>query len=412
MPSYHRPSTRRFSSWLMLLSMLLSLCPALALADTPKLSHLAHQKLSAAQEFLLQEQWPQADMALEGVVREFTQEPYALALAWQMRGFLFNETGRREKALEAFDKALGLDSLDRASSSQVLANTAQILVLLERRDEAAQRMAAWLDQADTISSEERVRAAWVFYEAGHYDTAALHLKAALQETKQAGSRPRDEWYDMLLSALHHGGQYAEMVRWLPEVMEQRPNDKRSWQQLAAAHLGLNQERQAAAVLTAGYHKGVFDQPQDIVQVVRMLRQAKAPHLGARILEQALNEGRIPATQENLNLLADTWLQAREIRKTAATLIQKAEHHENCATRLRIGRLFMQIEDWNAAVEQLGHATGTRCAEVRPDALLLLGMTKYHQGRLNEARATFVQARGEPKTRAKAENWLRIIGAEG
>jgi tetratricopeptide (TPR) repeat protein len=405
-----------FSSRLMLLCILLTFCltfcPSFALADTPTVSHAAHQKLNAAQELLLQEKWTQADASLEEVVREYTREPCALALAWQMRGFLFNETGRREKALEAFDKALGLNSLDEASRLRVLANTAQILVLLGRHDEAAGRMTAWLDQADVVPPEQRVRAAWVFFEAERYEAAASHLKTAIQESLQTGAKPSAEWSDMLLAALHHGGQYAEMIRRLPGIMEQRPDDKRYWQQLAAAHLGLNQERQAAAVLTAGHHKGLFDHPQDIVQVARMLRQAKAPHLGAGVLEQALSAGRIPATLDNLNLLAETWLQAREIRKAAATLIRKAEHAENCATRLRIGRLFMQIEDWNAATEQLGHATGTRCAEVRPEALLLLGMAEYYQGRLEEARSAFVQARGEPQTRERAENWLRIIGAEG
>jgi tetratricopeptide (TPR) repeat protein len=195
-------------------------------------------------------------------------------------------------------------------------------------------------------------------------------------------------------------------------MEQRPNDKRLWQHLAATHLELKQERQAAAVLAAGHHKGVFDQPQDIVQVARMLCQAKAPHLGARILEQALNDGRIPATAQNLDLLTDTWLQAREILQAANVLIRKAGLGEDCATRLRIGRLFMQIEDWNAAAEQLEHATGTRCAEVRPNALLLLGMARYHQGRLEEARATFAQASQEPKVRRQAEIWLEGMRSGG
>ncbi len=400
---------------LAILCMLLAFCPALALAqaDKPTVSRAAHQKLGAAQTLLLQENWTQADAVLAEVVREFAHEPYALALAWRMRGFLFNETGRPEKALEAFDKALELDSLDNASRLQVLADTAQMLVLLERHDDAARRMSAWLDQIDIVSPQQRVRAAWIFYEAGRYDTAALHLKAAVQETKQAGSRPRDEWYDMLLAALYHGGQYEELIRQLLEVMEQRPTDKRYWQQLAAAqlaatHLGLNRERQAAAVLAAGYHKGVFDQPEDLVQAAQMLRQAKAPHLGARILEQALSDGRIPATAQNLDLLADTWLQAREIQKAAAVLIQKIAHGEDCATRLRIGRLFMQIEDWSAAAQHLEHAAGAGCAVVRPDALLLLGMARYHQGRLEEARATFAQARQEPKVRRQAEIWLEGI----
>ncbi|WP_161788464.1 tetratricopeptide repeat protein [Desulfonatronum thiodismutans] len=389
-----------------------TLCPDSVFASQPTVSHAAHQQLSAAQDLLHAEQWAEADVLLEGFLQEFHREPYALALAWQMRGFLFSETDHREKALEAFDKALELDSLDEASRLRVLANTAQILELLGRHDEAVRRMTVWLDQADVIAPEQRVRTAWIYFEAERYEAAARHLKMAIQESLQAGTSPVAEWYDMLLAALHHGGQYAEMIRWLPGIMEQWPTDKRYWQQLAAAHLQLNQERQAAAVLTAGHHKGVFDQPQDILQVARMLRQAEAPFLGAGILEQALNNGRIPPTEDNLNLLADTWVQAREIRKAATTLVRKVEQSEDCATRLRIGRLFAQIEDWSAVAEQMEHATGTRCAEVRPEALLLLGMAAFHQGRLEEARATFAQAKEEPKVRRQAELWLEGIRSGG
>lgn len=381
-------------------------------SDKPTISQSAHQKLSAAQDLLHGERWSEAGVLLEGFVHEFEREPYALALAWQMRGFLFSATERHEKALEAFDKALGLDSLDEASRLLTLVNTAQILAVLHRHDEAARRMKTWLEQAAVITPEQRVRAGWVFYEAQHYKTAADHLKTALQETVQAGGKPAPEWYDMLLAALHHDGQYAEMVRRLPGIIEQQPTDKRYWQQLAAAHLQLKQECQAAAVLTAGYHKGVFDQPQDILQVARMLRQAKAPHLGARVLDQALNDGRIPATSQNLELLADTWLQAWEIRNAAKALIRKVESDENCSARLRIGRLFMQIEDWSAAAKHLDHAAQDRCATEKPDALLLLGMAAFHQGRLDEARKAFVLAKDQPKVRRQAEIWLESIRSGG
>ncbi|TVR01245.1 MAG: hypothetical protein EA399_02280 [Desulfovibrionales bacterium] len=409
-----RCSIRTIAALAFILWLAITTFPAEASAsnDAPTISHGAHQKLSAAQDLLHAEKWSDADALLEGFLQEFRQEPFALALAWQMRGFLFSETDRHEEALEAFDKALDLDSLDEASRLRVLANTALILVLLGRHDEASRRMSAWLDQADVVAPEQWVRAAWVFFEAERYEAAARHLKTAIQELLQAGSKAPLEWYDMLLAALHHDGQYAEMIRLLPGIMEQRPNDKRYWQQLAAAHLQLNQERRAAAVLAAGHHKGVFNQPQDIIQVTQMLRQAETPHLGARILEQALNNGQLRSTKDNLNLLADAWLQAREIQKAATILVQKVEQSEDCATRLRIGRLFVQIEDWSAAAGQLEHATGARCAEVRPDALLLLGMAAFHQGRMEEARKTFTQAREEPRVRLQAEIWLEGIGSGG
>lgn len=400
----------------MLLSASMAVAPAHA-SERPTVSQAAHQKLSEAQDLLHQSKWAEAESLLEGLAGDFSDEPYVLALAWQMRGYLYHETGRYERALLAFDEILAADVPDADLRQQALYNSAQLFVQVNRQAEAVSRIESWMEQASPLAPEQRARVAWIYFGAEQYQNAADHLKAALREAG-GGSRPASPtasdgsqevaWLEMLAAVLHHGEQYEELTRWLPRLITRRPMDKGHWLQLAGAYLRLDDQRQAAAVLSAGYHKGVFQSADDIIRLARLYCQAGVPRKGARILEEALESGRVQPSEEHQELLANAWLQAREARRAACALGQKARNGGDCKTHLRAGRLLMQVEDWSGAREHLESATRGRCERTRAEALLLLGMAAYHEGRIEEARDAFVLAREIPEQRRQAESWLEVL----
>lgn len=402
------PARAARSMLIVLFFVLSSPCVALSQGDQKGLSAADHQQLSAAQALLQGEKWDEADRLLEKVTGQPTATPLARALAWQMRGFLYHSTNKVDKAYQAYEQALALDVLDQEARSQLLSNTAQLLSLLGRHKEAAGRVNQWLGQAGTLTADDRVRAASVLFESGRYADAATQLKTAIKSTADS----KDEWSEMLLAALHHGRQFAELTQWLPQRIAKQPGDKRLWQHLALAHQQLKEDRQAAAVLLAGYESRVFDRPEEIVVVVQALRRADSPLLGARVLEEALRTGRLAADLGHLDLLAETWLQAREMRQAASALTRRAELGDSCARRLRIGRLYLHVEDWPAAHDHLERAAQGGCVHTRPESLLLLGQIHYQAGQLQKARQAFLLARDIPPSRQRAESWLKVLEERG
>ncbi|PTN38777.1 tetratricopeptide repeat protein [Desulfonatronum sp. SC1] len=388
----------------MFLSVSMTVSIALASEDRPTVSHAAHQKLTAAQELLHHSKWTEAESLLEKFVREEAHEPYAQALAWQMLGYLFHETGRHDRALEAFDRVLAGDGLDAPLRQQVLYNSAQLLVQASRPAEAVKRIEAWMEQAGSLSPEQRARVAWIYFGSERHQAAVMHLEAAIRET----TTPENAWLEMLVAALHHDEQYEKLTRWLPRLITRNPEDGRYWLQLAGVYLRLDDQRQAAAVLSAAYHKGLFQTSEDIVRLARMYVQAGAPRKAAHLLEEGMENGRVAVNAEHQELLANAWLQARETRRAACALGQKARNGGDCKTHLRAGRLLMQVEDWSGAREHLELATQGRCERTRAEALLLLGMAAYHEGRMEEARDAFVLAREIPEQRRQAESWLEVL----
>ncbi|GAB6057558.1 tetratricopeptide repeat protein [Desulfonatronum parangueonense] len=410
------PSRRSALGWLRVRSaMCLALLLWVFLAITatpasgrPTIPHDAHQQLSAAQELLQNQKWTEAEAHLDRFVKEFKDEPYAQALGWQMLGYLFHETGRHGRALEAFDLVLAADGLDAELRQQVLYNSAQLLVQANRPAEAVSRIETWMKQAGPLVPEQRVRVAWIYYGAQRYKAAIEHLEVAIRET----GAPEIAWIEMLVAALHHDEQYQALTRWLPRLIARNPQDNRPWLQLAGAYLQLNEQRRAAGVLSAGHYQGVFKTSEDVVRLAQMYVQAGVPHKAGRLLEQAMESGRVPSSVEHQELLANAWLHARETRRAAHVLGRKANGSGDCEIHFRAGRLLMQVEDWGAAKEHLEPAAQGRCGRVRAEALMFLGMAAYHEGRLCQARDAFTQAREIPEQRRQAEFWLEVLRRAG
>ncbi len=375
-----------------------------AQGEQPTVSQNAHQRLEAARGLLQGGQWNEAERLLQAFAAEFSHEPYAMAVAWQMHGYVLTETGRHQGALASFEKALALNSQDGELQQQLRYNTAQILLLLNRPGEAVQRIESWLQEIDSLTAEQRVQVASIYYGAGRYRQAADHLERAVDGVRN----PRDEWLEMLVAALHHSGNYASLARRLPVLLERHPQEKRYWEQLAAVYLQLKRYRQAASVLSTAHHMGLFQDSADIIRLAQLYRQAGVPRMACEILQNALNEGRISLSYENYELLANGWLQAREKRRAAHALQQKIRIRDTCKGRIRLGQLFMELEDWPAASEQLKGATAERCGEARDKALLLLGIASYHAGHMEDARKAFAQAREKSGLRRQAENWLNVL----
>lgn len=389
----------------LLVAALLCLAGAVpAVPAEPSVSARAHEALSEAQHLLQEEQWQDAERALAAVIERFADEPYALAAAWQMRGYLYSEKDRPQEALRAYDRVLELEVRDPVMTQQVRYNSAQLLMSLDRYAEAIQRIDAWVAAAENIKPEQRVQAAWIYFGAQAYATAAGHLEQAIE----AAPQPAESWYQMLLAIYQNAQDQAALKKWLPVVIEAYPHNKSYWQLLSSVYLHLQEDRRAVATLSAAYHNGLLTEGQDLLHMARLYLYAGVPHKAARTLQDALRSQKISASAANFELLADSWLQARENSAAVAALERALAAGGGPVVSLKLGRLLVQEEQWAEAREHLQQAAGTEEGRIGGEALLLLGMAAYQDGRPADARAAFTRAREYSGVRRQADNWLTYL----
>ncbi len=71
-------------------------------------------------------------------------------------------------------------------------------------------------------------------------------------------------------------------------------------------------------------------------------------------------------------------------------------------------MLIQLEHWSEAIEYLESAIGKQCKKQKEEALFLLGMAAYHEGKFAQAHQAFHQARKCPKLSRQADNWLEMV----
>ncbi len=385
----------------------LAMWPATA-ASQPALSPPAHKALSAVHELLQEDRRAEAELAIEEVLARFAEKPLAVATARQLQGFLFYETGRAEPALEAFDAALAHDALPPETRRQLLYNTAQLLLELERPQAAVARIEAWLATdgagADTPTPRERTQAAWIYLAAQRYRPAIDHLLAAIA----AAEEPEEAWYRLLINAGQGAEDWPALRRWLGEIVARYPDNKQYWQQLASVHLQLGEEKKAAAALGTAHHNNLLNQPEEILRLVRLRLFTGVPQQAAVALQQALSDGRVPATAANYELLADSWQLAKEEEQAIAALRQALEQDGGPPVALKLGRLLIHRDAWQDALPHLQRASTSKAEKIQGEAWLLLGMAHYQQEALAEARSAFQRAAKITAFRRQADNWLQHL----
>lgn len=132
---------------------------------------------------------------------------------------------------------------------------------------------------------------------------------------------------------------------------------------------------------------------------------------AELLAKDLAEGRIERSREACELLANTWMQLRELNRAVEPLGCAADQSGDGNLDMRIAQIHAELEDWKEAAAALGKAIEKGGLDQPGLAHLLLGIALFNLGDMSDAEMSFQQASMYEKTRRSAGQWLRHIANE-
>ena len=119
-------------------------------------------------------------------------------------------------------------------------------------------------------------------------------------------------------------------------------------------------------------------------------------------------GRIDSTLEMLNMLVDAWILAQESEKAESVFNEIINSYNDEESRLRLGQLHIENEDWNKAVDVLNIELETEDTTLISKINLLLGIALFNLENIAEARESFNQALSDKTTQEQAKWWLDHI----
>jgi tetratricopeptide (TPR) repeat protein len=330
--------------------------------------------------------------------------PFERALVYRLQAHLAYFAGDYAAARERFEAVLAEKILPVRDDNRIRFNIAQLYAASQQWPEvitALDRWARYVEAQDSFA---------------YYLRAVAHfqrdeLDAALADARQAvelSSEPMESWLQ-LLAALHSQKEdFASAIPILEQLVVRFPTKKQYWIQLALTYGAVQDYPRAFAVQMLAYRQALLKEDKELGRLARVSLHQNVPYQAAEVLEKGLAEGAIPRDSEALELLANSWIAAREYERSLAPLRQAAELAQNGNLFVRLGQVYMQREAWQEAAEVLQQAIAKGDLKDPGNADLLLGISYYNDHRVDQARASFARARRHDSTREAAERWITLV----
>lgn len=372
-------------------------------ADEYLLSEKTYKALNSAQDLMEAEQYQQAGQKLDALLGSTKSGSYDQAVVLQTIGYLYSAQEQYKKAADAFEKALAANALPEQVTHNLRFNLAQLLIADGQYKRGIALMETWLGKADKVENRVYVMLASAYYRLDNYKKVVDYISKAIKNDADA----KEDWYRMLLSAHMNLKHYKSAMQVLETLITQYPYKKVYWDQLAALYLQQKKEVSALAVKMLAQRLDMGD-ADTLLNICNMYRYLEIPYKAGVLLEKGIADGVIPASFDNLQKLADSWLAAREADKAITVFQKMLSKDDSGATQLKLGQVYIAQEQWQPALEVLSDASAKLQGEEQGKAILLLGMAYFHLNQLTDAKAAFSKAISYKEQSRQAGQWLRHI----
>jgi tetratricopeptide (TPR) repeat protein len=371
--------------------------------DEYLLTEKTYNALNEAQEMMANEQYRQAGQRLNQLLTQTEEGSYDRAVVQQTIGYLYSEQEQYNRAAGAFEKALSADALPEDVTHNLRYNLAQILIADGQYQRGIGLMERWLANEAKPQNSVYVLLASAYYRLDNHSKVIEYIRTAIKNDPD----PKEDWYRMQLSAHMSLRQYKSAINVLEILIPRYPHRKVYWDQLAALYQEQDKEFTSLAVRMLADRLDLGD-AETLVNLADMYRYLRVPYKSGKLLQKAMDDGIIRSDFKHLQKLADSWMAAREQELAAKTLSRMLSMDSSGETHLRLGQVYVSMEQWQQAIDVLNQALERLEGSKQGRVHLLLGTSHFYLSQLEQAKASFGRAIAYENLSSQAGQWLRHI----
>jgi len=400
---------RRGAAALAILAVVGATGVASAQRGTVAMREAVYEKLSRAQLAVEAEDWDRAFDALGDVERMKDLDAHEAAQLHSAYGYAYFARQMYPESIAAYEKVLLQEDLAEALAASTRYTLAQLWFHQEDYGKAAGHLERWLAGAENPGPEPYVLMGQASYQLGRPEEAVAHVRRAIAVAGERNLPIRENWYALLRAFYHELEDYPRLVEVL-EILVTRFPGKEYWLHLSSAYGQLGDETRQLAAYEAADAQGFLVTNQERLLLAQLLLQAEVPHRAGLVLAAGLEDGTIEGTARNWRLLSQAWTLAQEHRRSIEALTRAAALSDDGELDARIAQGHAMLDDWESAVAAARVALD-KGVESPHELRIMIGMSLFELGRLDEAEAAFAAARRTPEGRETAVQWLTYIEAE-
>ncbi|MCH8082705.1 MAG: tetratricopeptide repeat protein [Myxococcales bacterium] len=332
--------------------------------------------------------------------------PYERALVYRMLAHIAYGANDLEVAIEYFVLFLDEEMLPIRDEARVRYNIAQLYAQLQQWQEAIDWLNRWLRYTENPDPGGFYLMGIAYFQLEDFDAAIAQSKKAVRFRPN----PKEPWIRLLAALYAQKEDYKNAAPVLEELVLRFPK-KAYWVQLSLIYGAHENYRRSLSVQQVAYAQGFLTEDNELRRLARSYLYHELPYPAAQVLEKALEDGTIEPDSEAFELLANSWIAAREYQRSLDPLRSAAKLSEDGNLYVRLGQVHMQSESWSEASALLEKALEKGGLKDLGNAELLLGIAYYNGAQVARARSSFLRARKHDSTRKAASRWITHLDTE-
>ena len=286
----------------------------------------------------------------------------------------------------------------------------QLLLFDEEPQLAIAHLEIWLRHTDNPRATELSMLGYTYLQLERYVEAAEVLERAIA----LSDLPLPQWMELLAFAYVRSGRADEGIALLEQLIVDQPDQARWWAQLANIYLLLEDiPKGTAGIYIAGLVEDLeYQDSKRLASLFIALNMpADAASLLAAAIEKSSASGQPAADFEDLMLIAEMWVLAREKEKAIQAFEQAAASQADGEPYLKIAQLLLQWENYTAAQTALSRALQLYGDEPPPQVLYLLSIVEINLHDLESAQDLLVRLEGDENYSERARRLQQYIQSQ-
>ena len=349
---------------------------------------------------------PQEGLAILNKLNMRRLNPFERALIHRLKAYVSYASGDHAGMIESFRDVLAEEVMSLDADNKIRFNIVQLHASLQQWQEAIDALEVWFRYVEDPHPLSYYLMGIAYYQLGNMDSAIQHTETAIDMNPE----PPEGWLQLLTALYIQKEDYASATPLLEELVA-RFSKKPYWVQLSLIYGARDNYRHSLAVQQIAYLQGMLSEDKELRRLARSYLYRDLPYPAARVLEKGLEEETIEADTKAYELLANSWIAAREYDRSLPPLQTAADRSENGNLFVRLGQVYLQREQWDEATVWLQRGIERGDLDKPGNAHLLLGIAYYNDQRVARARSSFARARRHDSTRVQAERWITHIENE-
>ncbi|TKB48234.1 hypothetical protein FCL40_12855 [Ferrimonas sediminicola] len=312
--------------------------------------------------------------------------------------------GKTAEALKYLQLAVDADVLGGTDQAQAMRLLADLRMQEKQYKKALADYEKWM--AFTCKEDKNVylRMGQAQYELKQYNKVIpLADKAIALESK-----PNKNAYVLKMGSYYESKQYPKAAKVVETMVELFPSESKLWVQLAQMYLLSEDYKKALYTMDVAYRQDLFEKPSHYKMLAQLYAQNEIPYQSARIQEMYLSKGIVEKDEASLSMLANTYHQAKEVKKAAkyygeaAKLTNKAKHYSKQAA------LLLEAQDYRGAQAAGRDALNAEGLKSVGQVQMVLAQAYFYDGKYKQAYVACEAASKDSKTAKAAKSWLSYI----